>query len=47
MAEMMAYSSLIKEGFDVRLSGVYFRRGLFGERNFKFTENSGKSINVF
>lgn len=47
MAEMMAYSSLVKEGFDVRLSGVHFRRGLFGERNFKFTEKTGKNINIF
>ena len=38
MAEMMSYCSLIKEGFDVRLSGVNFRRGLFGERNFRITD---------
>ena len=48
MAEMMAYVSLIKENFDVRLSGVYYRRGLFGEWNFIISDsNTGKPYNIF
>jgi probable 2-oxoglutarate dehydrogenase E1 component DHKTD1 len=43
-AEMAAFGALLKEGFNIRLSGQDVTRGTFSQRHIGFTDQDGNSV---